>query len=196
MRKLGLPILAVLLGLLLGTSGAVAVGFAIIPNGGGSQALSDLLFVGRRSAANPFLNNRESSDTIHRETPRPADQAGRATARGLQHPSADASGVGGNRLAVKAPDPSSFVQWSREIPSTLSVGACGDLNGDAEVDVFDAIVLLQIVVELVQPTPNQEILGDLNRDGTIAVVDAIMALQHIVGLIPTLDVCGPLASEQ
>ena len=78
----------------------------------------------------------------------------------------------------------------------MFVGACGDQNGDAEVTVVDIVVLLQIAVELVQPTPNQETFGDLNRDGTITVVDVIMALQHIVGLIPTLDVCGPLASGQ
>ena len=184
-----------LLGVLLGASGGIAVGFAMIPNEGSSQALSDLLSVGRRPSSTSVLDSRESSDTAYRDTPRPAEQANRDNARGSQNPSSNAGGVSGNRLAVRASDSPLFVQWSREIPSTLFVGTCGDLNGDSEVTVVDVIILLQIAVERVQPTPNQEIFGDLNGDGTITVIDAIMALQHIVGLIPTLDECGPLASE-
>ena len=42
-----------------------------------------------------------------------------------------------------------------------AVGACGDLTGDGQVDVIDAIALLQIIVGLVVPTAEQSELGEL-----------------------------------
>ena len=68
-------------------------------------------------------------------------------------------------------------------------GMFGDLNGDEAVSVFDAIIALQIVVGLVEPTRYQGFFGDLNSDSDINVFDAIIGLQHIVGLI-TLHECG------
>ncbi len=79
------------------------------------------------------------------------------------------------------------------MPADLSVGQCGDPSTDGAIDVFDAIVTLQMVVGLIEPTLLQRIVADLNQDGTINVFDAIMMLQHIVGLVPTLGGCGPLA---
>ncbi len=67
---------------------------------------------------------------------------------------------------------------------------CGDLNGDGDVNVFDAITVLQIIVGLIEATPGQTILGDVVRDGTINVFDAILVLQHIVGLTAITE-CGP-----
>ena len=71
-------------------------------------------------------------------------------------------------------------------------GVCGDLNGDDAVNVFDAIILLQIAVGLITPTPDQLVLGDVNQTETINVFDGIIILQHIVGLLTITD-CGPLA---
>ena len=63
---------------------------------------------------------------------------------------------------------------------------CGDLNQDGLVSVFDAIILLQIGVGLVQPAPTQIVPGDLDPFGSINVFDAIFGLQVSVGLLPTL----------
>ncbi len=68
-------------------------------------------------------------------------------------------------------------------------GTCGDLDGDGIVDVSDAIIILQIVVGLVNPSSTQQTLGDLNRDGIIDVADAIIDLQIIVGLTEITE-CG------
>ena len=73
---------------------------------------------------------------------------------------------------------------------TVDFTACGDLNGDGGVNIFDAIIDLQIIVGLIEPTELQLILGDVVRDGTINVFDAILLLQHIVGLTQITD-CGP-----
>ena len=73
------------------------------------------------------------------------------------------------------------------------VGVCGDQNGDGVMSVFDAIIELQIIVGLIEPTETQLIQGDVVRDGVINVFDAIVILQHIVGLTEITE-CGPAAS--
>ena len=77
-------------------------------------------------------------------------------------------------------------------PVTPTAPICGDLNGDGDVNVFDAIIDLQIIVGLIEPTPDQLVLSDLNRDGTTNVFDAILLLQDIVGLTEITG-CGPSA---
>ena len=76
--------------------------------------------------------------------------------------------------------------------STIDIvpGVCGDMNGDESVNVFDAILELQIIVGLVQPTSAHMLLGDVVRDGQINVFDVILTLQHIVGLT-VITSCGP-----
>lgn len=76
--------------------------------------------------------------------------------------------------------------------STIDIvpGVCGDMNGDQTVNVFDAILELQIIVGLVQPTSAHMLLGDVVRDGQINVFDVILTLQHIVGLT-VITSCGP-----
>ena len=69
------------------------------------------------------------------------------------------------------------------------LGACGDLNEDGTVDVFDTITILHIIVGNIAPTSTQQILADVDRDGSITVFDAIMILQHIVGKIE-ITMCG------
>ena len=72
----------------------------------------------------------------------------------------------------------------------FTVGLCGDQDGDGDVDVFDAIIDLQIIVGLLTPTPTQMFLSDVVRNGAIDVFDVILTLQHIVGSIQIAE-CGP-----
>lgn len=76
------------------------------------------------------------------------------------------------------------------IIATASGEVCGDLNESGEVDVFDAIEILQIIVDLEDQTLSKAILADLTKDGKISVPDAILPFQHIAGLITITD-CGP-----
>ncbi len=69
-------------------------------------------------------------------------------------------------------------------------GVCGDQNDDGNVDIFDAIIDLQIIVGLIVPTPEQLILSDVVRDGQIDIFDVILTLQHLVGLTEITE-CGP-----
>lgn len=77
-------------------------------------------------------------------------------------------------------------------PEAAAVGTlCGDLTIDGVVNVFDAITLLQIIVDLQVADADQEVVGDLNRDLVLNVFDAITLLQIIVGLAD-VSKCGPL----
>ena len=76
------------------------------------------------------------------------------------------------------------------LTSTATPALCGDLNGDGDVNVFDAIIVLQIIVGLIEPTLDQLVLSDLNRDGTTNLFDVILLLQDVVGLTEITD-CGP-----
>ncbi|NLA27383.1 MAG: hypothetical protein GX878_08325, partial [Firmicutes bacterium] len=64
----------------------------------------------------------------------------------------------------------------------------GDLTGDGEVNVQDAIWLLRSIVGLVELTPAQEAAADVNGDGLLNVADAILILRYIVGLISSFTV--------
>ena len=68
-------------------------------------------------------------------------------------------------------------------------GMCGDLNDDGLVNVFDAIITLQIIVGLIEPTESQLKLGDVEPDGAMTVFDSIRLLHHIVELAEITE-CG------
>jgi len=53
----------------------------------------------------------------------------------------------------------------------------GYLNQDGLVNIFDAFILLQMGVGLVQPAPTRIVLGDLDPFGSINVFDAIIEWQ-------------------
>lgn len=214
MREMSVPVLALLLAVLLGASGGVAAGFAMGPSGEGASGTDPF------SGANERSTSYTSSigESFARNPTDASAAAPRSTAFGGEHPRQRSTG---NRLKATEPTlgplaPSSlslgeeiraglrpsrvavsssatFFQWAAEVPADLLVGLCGDPSTDGAVNVFDAIVTLQIIVGLIEPTRLQRIVADLDQDGTINVFDAIMLLQHIVGLIPTLGGCGPPA---
>ncbi len=98
--------------------------------------------------------------------------------------------VAGSAYGAFAP----LARATKAVPASVTVqllpGVCGDTNGDESVDVFDAILDLQIIVGLVSPSSAHMILGDVVRDGQINVFDAILTLQHIIGLT-VITSCGP-----
>ncbi len=98
---------------------------------------------------------------------------------------ADAGRLAGGDFAVEG----GFIPGVA-VPPVLAV-TCGDLNDDGDVNVFDAIMELQIIVGLITPTETQVKVGDVVRDGAIDVFDVILLLQHIVGLTEITE-CGPV----
>ena len=214
MREMSVPVLALLLAVLLGAFGGVAAGFAVGPSGEGASGTDPFSGANERSPSNAS----SIGESFARNPTDASAAAPRSTAFGGKHPRQRSTGpllrvtqptdgplspsslslgeeiragLRPSRVAVSSN--ATFFQWAAEVPANLSVGLCGDPSADGAINVFDAIVTLQIVVGLIEPTLLQRIVADLNQDGTINVFDAIMLLQHIVGLVPTLGGCGPLA---
>jgi uncharacterized repeat protein (TIGR01451 family) len=71
----------------------------------------------------------------------------------------------------------------------LSGAVCGDVNFDLNVSIIDAVTILQVVVELLEPTAAQIELGDVTGDGELGIDDVIIILQHIVGTAE-IQSCG------
>lgn len=53
----------------------------------------------------------------------------------------------------------------------------GDVNGDGEITVLDARLILRRAIKLITLTPGQEKLADVDGDGKITVIDARIVLR-------------------
>jgi hypothetical protein len=72
---------------------------------------------------------------------------------------------------------------------------CGDQNNDGTVNVFDAVIDLQIIAGLIVPTETQKVLGDVVRDGEINILDVNYTLRYIVGQVRRISGCGLTAPQ-
>jgi len=61
-------------------------------------------------------------------------------------------------------------------------GIKGDVNGDGQVTVVDALFVAQYTVGLRTLTSQQLAAADVNGDGQVTVVDALFIAQYTVGL--------------
>jgi hypothetical protein len=64
----------------------------------------------------------------------------------------------------------------------------GDVNGDGNVTVDDALVVLQGAVGKVELTDAQKLAGDVDGEAGISVSDALVVLQKAVGKIESLPI--------
>ena len=62
------------------------------------------------------------------------------------------------------------------------LGVKGDVNGDGDVNAYDATLTLQISAELLIPTEYQLWAADMNSDGDVNASDATPILRAAVGL--------------
>jgi hypothetical protein len=67
-------------------------------------------------------------------------------------------------------------------------GIYGDVSGNGEVTAYDGALVLQETVELIEFTPQQEILADVSGNGSVSAYDAALILQYSVGIIDTFPV--------
>ncbi|MBR6110155.1 MAG: hypothetical protein IKQ36_10500 [Clostridia bacterium] len=58
----------------------------------------------------------------------------------------------------------------------------GDVDGDGEVTLVDALIILRAAMGLVELTPEQEALADFNGDGTVNSEDALLVMRLAMGL--------------
>jgi hypothetical protein len=64
---------------------------------------------------------------------------------------------------------------------TPSCTLCGDVSGDDQIDVVDALFIAQLTVQLRLTLPCGNV-GDVNGDGMVDIVDALFVAQYTVGL--------------
>ncbi len=64
----------------------------------------------------------------------------------------------------------------------------GDVDGNGEVQAFDAATTLQASVGMITFTPEQIVIGDVDGNGTIQAFDASLILQYSVGIITIFPV--------
>ena len=64
-----------------------------------------------------------------------------------------------------------------EVPPPPPEVKRGDMDGDNEITVADALRALRIAAKLVQPTDNDVATGDIDNDGDITVADALKILR-------------------
>ena len=67
-----------------------------------------------------------------------------------------------------------------------AAGLTGDANGDGEVNLQDALVVLRAALGLIELGPAAETVSDVNGDGAITIDDALLILRFALGLTGSL----------
>ena len=76
-----------------------------------------------------------------------------------------------------------IVLQSTPVAPVSSAAVPGDADGDGEVTVTDALMVLRAALELVELTDEQTELADVNGDGSVTLSDALLILRAALGLI-------------
>ena len=82
-----------------------------------------------------------------------------------------------------SPDPG--VSFSISIEEAGSVVIKGDVNGDGDVDIADAVCIVNHVVGKYTPVFNAA-AADVNDDGDVDIADAVRIVNLVVGKIKAL----------
>ena len=73
-----------------------------------------------------------------------------------------------------------------EFTVTEPAGKKGDLDGDGEITVSDALIVLRVAAKLAEATEKHLCLGDTDGDGEITVSDALSVLRVAARLTDSL----------
>jgi len=75
--------------------------------------------------------------------------------------------------------PTSNISWNfTTVPAFMK----GDVNGDGNVDIVDALFIVQYTVGMKTLSAAQLAAADVNGDGQVTIVDALFIAQYTVGL--------------
>lgn len=66
---------------------------------------------------------------------------------------------------------------------TEDIAHTGDINGDGETDLFDALMVQKHLAGVITLTPEQLEIGDLNNDGETDLFDVLMVQKYLAGII-------------
>ena len=79
--------------------------------------------------------------------------------------------------AVYLPGEVTFMTYNYDVAAVWSDGMKGDMDGDGEITVADALKALRIAAKLVEATEDDMQIGDVDGDGEITVSDALKILR-------------------
>ena len=85
----------------------------------------------------------------------------------------DSNGIGHARRRATVMD--RIVEWFRYVPCK------GDVNEDGTVNVVDVILGINIILDIIKPSPNQFWAADFTDDGNVNVLDIIRIVNEILG---------------
>jgi hypothetical protein len=82
--------------------------------------------------------------------------------------------------------------WTAEVKSHI----CGDANGDGEVNVGDAVFLINFAMVPLSPAPVPLCSGDANGDGQVNLGDAVYIIVFVFkGGLPPVEGCCPFENK-
>jgi hypothetical protein len=78
---------------------------------------------------------------------------------------------------------------------SLSDAKLGDVSGDGSITAYDAVLILQHIVNLIELTPDQKVSAEVSGHSPVTAFDAALILQYVVGLINKFPVESLLAPK-
>jgi hypothetical protein len=104
-----------------------------------------------------------------------------------------------NSLSVESTSPLTFANFTFNSGTpqanttdgnvTVSCQVCGDADENGLIQAFDASLVLQDVVNLIQLPPQGVLNGDVDMNGNLQAFDASLILQEVVGLTLPVPSC-------
>ena len=56
----------------------------------------------------------------------------------------------------------------------------GDINADEEINILDVVMMVNIVLNVIEPSDYQMIVSDINLDGSVNVLDVVQLVNIIL----------------
>ena len=63
----------------------------------------------------------------------------------------------------------------------ITIGMVGDVNHDGNVDVIDAVSMINFILQVEEPIESQIWAADINEDGTLNILDVVLLVDMILG---------------
>ena len=71
---------------------------------------------------------------------------------------------------------------TRDLSITVYAGLKGDVNGNGEVDIVDALLAVNIFLQIMDPTDLEYWAADCNEDGAVDIIDVLGLVNVVLGL--------------
>jgi len=72
------------------------------------------------------------------------------------------------------------------VSNSTQIGQKGDVNGDGQITILDALMLLQAINSIIVLSPEQFERADLNNDGILSAAEALKIMQFVNGTISSI----------